>query len=217
MIVKRPNRTIIYPISDGMATAAGFLRDKESIIGLLKAAAAACIPLFQIREKHLGKELLTKLVTEAVAATQNSATRVLVNGEVEVAVDCGADGVHLPSSGYSVREVRQVVGDDRLIAVSTHSLDDINRAKADGADLVVFGPVFDTPGKGEPKGIDALRSACQAAGEMPVVALGGITQENVDEVLDSGAAGFAAIRYLNDKENLKKLGEWLRNDRRDVS
>ncbi len=216
MTARLKSDVIIYPITDGTATAVAFLRDKERIIGLLSVAVAAGIPYFQIREKHLPDGLLLELTQRAAEAVIGTNTKLLVNGRVDISCKGGADGVHLPSDGVSVAEARGLCNRELIVAVSTHSPDDIAKAREDGADFVVFGPVFATPGKGEPKGIDGLRAACQTAGEMPVIALGGITGENVDAVIEAGAAGFAAIRYLNDKENLKKLGEWLRSDRSDV-
>lgn len=216
MTARLKSDVIIYPITDGTATAAGFLRDKENIIGLVSVAVAAGIPYFQIREKHLPDGLLLELTQRAAEAVSGTKTKLLLNGRIDIACKGGADGVHLPSDGVSVAEARDLCNREMIVAVSTHSPEEVLRAKADGADLVVFGPVFATPGKGEPKGIDGLRAARQIAGEMPVIALGGITGENVDAVIEAGAAGFAAIRYLNDKENLKKLGEWLKSDRRGV-
>ena len=85
-----------------------------------------------------------------------------------------------------------------LIGVSAHTSDEVFAAKAAGADYAMIGPVFETPGKGEPLGIDVLRDLSAAVAPFPVIGVGGVDGTNIRSVLDAGAAGFAAIRYLND-------------------
>ncbi|HZI47054.1 MAG TPA: thiamine phosphate synthase, partial [Pyrinomonadaceae bacterium] len=95
-----------------------------------------------------------------------------------------------------------------LIGASTHSLAEARTASAAGADFVVFGPVFETESKrvyGPPQGLDKLREVTRELGEFPVLAIGGITLENVGECFEAGASGVAAIRLLNDAENLENL------------
>ena len=89
---------------------------------------------------------------------------------------------------------------DLVIAVSTHEAAELAAARDAGADLAVFGPVFATPGKGSGVGVEGLSEAVRAAAGMPVIALGGITRDNYLEAIAAGAAGFAAIRGLNDPE-----------------
>jgi thiamine-phosphate pyrophosphorylase len=95
-----------------------------------------------------------------------------------------------------------------LIGVSTHSRDEARAASAAGADFVVFGPVFQTESKrgyGPPQGLDKLAAITRELGEFPVVAIGGITLENTGECFRAGASGVAAIRLLNDAENLSSI------------
>jgi thiamine-phosphate pyrophosphorylase len=94
-----------------------------------------------------------------------------------------------------------------LTAVSTHSVAEVITAKQMGADFVVFGPVFSTPGKGMPKGLKKLRAACYQAGDMPVLGIGGIDEANAAKIIDCGAAGFASIRALNDSKTLVRLAQ----------
>src|SRR6185312_12864703 len=102
---------------------------------------------------------------------------------------------------------------DFLIGVSTHSLDEARAAHVAGADFVVFGPVFETESKrgyGQPQGLEKLRAVTRALGEFPVVAIGGITLDNVGECFDAGARGVAAIRLLNDIENMASIVQTIR-------
>ncbi|MBC7901284.1 MAG: thiamine phosphate synthase, partial [Saprospiraceae bacterium] len=94
---------------------------------------------------------------------------------------------------------------DLIIGVSTHSISEAESAAANGADFVTFGPVFETPDKDRPTGLDELIQVRERLGNFPVIALGGINEMNYKAVLDCGASGFAAIRFLNDRKNLRKL------------
>ena len=112
--------------------------------------------------------------------------------------------MHLTTQSLPADVVRSIYGAEFLIGVSTHSLDEALLARTAGADFVVFGPVFEKRGYGEPQGLDKLAEVTRELGEFPVVAIGGITLDNADECFEAGARGIAAIRLLNDTENLTR-------------
>ena len=148
--------------------------------------------------------MLYELTSRAAKITRGSQTRLLVNDRADIARAAGADGVHLTSQSLPAVEVRRIFGREFLIGVSTHSLAEA-RAASDGADFVVFGPIFDTESKrafGEPQGLDKLRELTSKLPEIPVIAIGGITMENFDACLGSGASGVAAIRLFNEMMKL---------------
>src|SRR3954453_13952856 len=191
---------IIYPITSGQTT-------PDDILRLVRAAADAEVPLFQIREKSLPARALFELVARAAELTRGSKTRLLVNDRSDIARAAGADGVHLTSQSLPVEVVRKIYGSEFLIGVSTHSLDEARAVRAAGADFVVFGPVFETESKrvyGSPQGLGKLAEVARELGEFPVVAIGGITLENAADCFRAGASGVAAIRLLNDAENILK-------------
>jgi len=188
---------IIYPITSGKA-------NPDEILRLVRAAVDAEVPLFQIREKSLHARVLFELVARAAEITRGSRTRLLVNDRSDIARAAGADGVHLTTQSLPADVVRKIFGAEFLIGVSTHSLEEARLARAAGADFVVFGPVFEKRGYGAPQGVDKLAKVTRALGEFPVVAIGGITLDNVDECFQAGARGIAAIRLLNDTENLTR-------------
>jgi len=161
--------------------------------------ADAGVPSLQVREKDLEDRDLTGLTRIARAALVPPAV-LLVNGRLDVAAATGADGVHLPADGLPTREVRRALGPGRLVGRSTHSLDEIRRARDDGADYVLFGPVHATPSKAgrlAPRGISSLAEAARIG--MPVLALGGIdSPSRAQEALAAGAHGVAGIRAFLD-------------------
>jgi thiamine-phosphate pyrophosphorylase len=199
---------IIYPITNGAT------RTPEDILPLIEAAVSAKVPLFQIREKLLSGRVLYELVTRAVEITRGSDTRLLVNDRSDIARATGADGVHLTGQSLPADVMRKIYGPEFLIGVSTHSREEARIARVRGADFVVFGPVFATESKrefGEPQGLEKLREITSELRGFPVVAIGGITLDNVAACFDAGASGVAAIRLLNDAERISSIVEVIRS------
>ena len=149
------------------------------------------VDMIQIREKDLEPAELFQLVCRIRDVAAGTATRVLVNDRLDIAVAAGIDGVHLPGNGLPAARVRPHV---RVLGISTHTIEETIQAERDGVDFVVFGPIFETPGK-KPVGLDALRRVTGAV-QIPVLAIGGITEANTPEVLQAGASGIAAIRLF---------------------
>ena len=151
------------------------------------------VEYIQIREKDLATRELFDLAVRAVEIATGSRTRILVNDRVDIALASGAAGVHLRSDSVQASRVREAFGQKLLIGASCHSTDDVAANQA--ADLLVFGPVFDSPGKGPAQGVDALARAA-AASRVPVFALGGVDAGNAQSCISAGAAGIAAIRLF---------------------
>lgn len=203
-------KPIIYLITSGTTTSntTPDTEDFLQLLNLVRAAVAAQIPLFQIREKNLSARLLYELTTKAAALVQGSATRLLVNDRADIALAAGADGVHLTSRSLPVSVVRATYGSQLMVGVSTHGIVEAEAACSGGADFVVFGPVFETESKrsfGEPQGISRLAEVVAAIPELPVIAIGGISIDNFADCLQTGAAGVAAIRLLNDADSLESI------------
>ncbi len=174
------------------------------------ALARAGVGAVQLREKELDDRVLLALARAARAALAGPSTRLLVNGRADVALAAGADGVHLPADGLPTAPLRALLGPGMLLGVSTHSLAEVEQARRDGADYVVFGPVWETPGKSAapPAGLAALEAA--AAVGIPVYALGGVTLDRFAAVAAAGAAGAAAIRLFQGETPLEQIVEAAR-------
>jgi thiamine-phosphate pyrophosphorylase len=205
-----PGNPLIYLITSGETTiqTTPASEDFSNVLRLVEAAVAAKIDLIQIREKNLSTNILYKLSCTAANITSGSSTKLLINDRADVAAAAGADGVHLTSSSIPPNILRRTFQAGFLIGVSTHSLDEAVAAARSGANFVVFGPVFDTLSKrqyGRPLGLAELRKITSELAPFPVLALGGVTTNNVADCIHAGAAGVAAIRMLNDLLRLDRV------------
>ncbi|HSE21335.1 MAG TPA: thiamine phosphate synthase [Pyrinomonadaceae bacterium] len=198
---------ITYLITSGQTSATTTPDSPEflKILNLVEAATVAGVSLIQIREKNLPVRVLADLSSRASIITRKSETRVLINDRVDVALAHGADGVHLTSHSLSVNVARRLSGDDFIIGISTHSVEETVIARDEGADFAVFGPVFETPSKlhlGEPQGLEKLRDASSSASMLRVLAIGGVSLNNAEECFTAGAVGVAAIRLFENPATL---------------
>ena len=191
-------RPLVYLITSGEATDANFGKKRLEIVALVKTAVDNDIPLVQLREKRLSAKHLFELALELAAITQQTETRLLINDRADIASVSGSAGVHLTTRSLAAAVVRKHFSNNLLIGVSTHTIAEVRTAQKGGADFAVFSPIFETPGKVSPTGTNSLRLICEQVETFPVIALGGINETNFQSVLDVGAAGFAAVRFLND-------------------
>ena len=166
-------------------------RRQGDLLTCVNAAIHNGVDLIQVREKDLDARPLFDLLCRVRDAARGSRTRVLVNDRLDVALAAKIDGVHLPGHGLPAVRIRPFV---RTLGCSIHSVEEGLQAEREGADFVVFGPIFATPGK-SPAGVEALRVVTTAI-RIPVLAIGGITDLNTPAVLEAGAAGIAAIRLF---------------------
>jgi thiamine-phosphate pyrophosphorylase len=179
------------------------ITDREVMgMGSIESAAASALegglPALMLREKDLPDDELLPLASRLRDLTGDAGALLLVNRRLRVARAVGADGVHLGADGPSIEEARRELGPDALIGYSAHSHDEAMNAFKAGADYVIFSPIYETPSKAgvlEPIGLAPLRRLAQAQ-TGPVIALGGISADNIGEVARTGAAGVAAIRAI---------------------
>ena len=179
------------------------LPDKD-VLRFIRSVIAAGVDLIQIREGDMPVRELHHLVREAVALPRGTGSRtlVLVNDRLDVTATTNADGIHLPTRGLPAKEVRRHCP-DLVIGASTHNLAELHSAEQAGADFVIFGPVFTPLSKSNsrtPTGLETLAEAV-ASTSIPVLALGGITEENAASCLKAGAAGLAGITLFQTSTN----------------
>lgn len=165
----------------------------ERLLAFIERNARSGIEWVQIREKDLDGRALAMLVLEALRRAPG--VKILVNSRADVALACGAAGLHLPADSPPPRAFRPICPPGFLIGVSCHTMEELIRAESEGADYALFSPVFRPLSKEDsrpPHGLEGLRRAC-AAVRIPVLALGGVTVENARLCVEAGAAGVAGI------------------------
>jgi len=167
----------------------------EALLGFLAGALHSGVERIQLREKDLSARELAELTRRVLALPNPHGSRILVNTRADIALACGAHGVHLPANSVGPSMWRAIAPPGFLIGVSAHSVEEVRAAGKERADFAVFGPVFFTESKAEfgaPLGIARLAEAARAA-SIPVLALGGVTHRNAAECIAAGAAGVAGI------------------------
>jgi thiamine-phosphate pyrophosphorylase len=209
-MLPQTRKPLLYLITSGATSAltTPATEDFASVLHLVQAAVTAGVDLVQIREKNLSANVLYQLSASAARITSGSATRLLINDRSDIAAAAGADGVHLTTESLPANVVRRMFGDEFLIGVSTHSAHQAIIARQNGADFVVFGPVFETPSKtqyGAPLGISNLQDVCAQLSPFPVLALGGLTIDRVADCLQAGARGVAGITMFSNPDTLPQV------------
>ena len=178
-----------------------YVTDRRSLPGpetLLDAIArnlAGGVDWIQIREKDLSARQLFELAQRALALPNPRGGKILVNTRVDVALAAGVAGAHLPAGSPSPRQWRAIAPAGFLIGLSCHSVAEVRAAAAEGADYAVFAPVYAPLSKSQGLPARGLEELARAAGSVsiPVLALGGITRENMAACVGAGAAGVAGI------------------------
>lgn len=211
----RPSPPILYLITRGVSTEATSPDAPEfnNILQQIAAAVDAGIDFVQIREKQMTARALFELTERAVALTRGTNTRILVNDRADIAAGACADGVHLTTQSIDVAIIRQKFGEEFLIGASTHTLTEAVTARDQGADFVVFGPVYETPSKrlyGSPVGLGKLEEVTRTLEGFPLLALGGISIDNAKDCLEAGAAGIAGISLFGDAGSLQRVAAEIR-------
>jgi thiamine-phosphate pyrophosphorylase len=164
-------------------------------LDVTERAARDGVEMIQIRAKELSAQELRNLVARVMQVAQRS--HILVNTRTDVALACGAHGVHLPSGSMAPDTIRRITPAGFLIGVSCHSIEELRAAEREGADFAVYGPVFPSVTKSlTPIGLDAFQRAV-AEIQLPVYALGGVTRENAPACIAAGAAGIAGISLFD--------------------
>lgn len=168
----------------------------EAIASLPEAARRAYA--VQLRDPELPPRALADLGARLREATRALGASLVVNDRVDLAIAIGADGVHLGRRSLRVADARALLGASAWISVSTHDGDDVVRAADEGADAALLSPIFASPGKGAPLGVEAIAAAREAverrALAIDLIALGGVDASNAASCFAAGASAVAAIR-----------------------
>ena len=215
-LLAKPERPILCYVTDRRSLALSTSADAHKLLfDSVQRAAAAGADWIQLREKDYSGKEWEELVGESLQRISRvgATTRLFVNDRMDVALACGAGGVHLSENGLPVSEACRLREEffsvhqdkrDFLIGVSCHSLGASVGAARAGADYIYFSPIFRTPSKanyGPPQGLERLAAVCRVVA-IPVIAIGGISAENASECFHAGAVGAAAIRLFQESTEL---------------
>ena len=182
---------LLYAVTDRSRLA------EHTLAWAVEEALRGGVTLVQLREKHLDKDDFRTEALEIQALCRRYGVPLLINDDVELALEIGADGVHVGQDDLEAGQARAKLGPDRIIGVSAHSVEEALRAQAAGADYLGAGAVFPTGTKGDASCLPlaVLRDIC-AAVDIPVAAIGGIGPDNIGRLRGSGAAGVAVVSAL---------------------
>ena len=182
----------VYPITDTRLSGLSLVRQAEQFID-------GGAKLIQIRDKTASSRQLFDAVVAAMEVARGTGVKVIVNDRVDIALMSKADGVHLGQTDLPAEEARRILGPERLIGVSTHTLEQAELAARSPADMIAFGPIFATSTKEDPDpvtGLEQLANVRRIVAEMPLIAIGGITADNLGSVFQAGADSVAMIGSL---------------------
>ena len=195
----------LYLVSDRKQT------HGRDLLWVLEQALRGGVKAAQIREKDLAGGELFLLAEKAKLLCVKYGAALFVNDRIDVALAVDADGVQIGKASIPVTTARKLLGAEKLIGVSTHSLQEAQQARRDGADFVLFGPVYSTPSKaeyGSPQGLEALVDVTKNV-SLPVYAIGGINSNNVATVKETGVYGVALISAIAAAADPRRSAEEL--------
>lgn len=158
----------------------------------------------QLREKNLGYEEFFKIAGEVKAVTDKYNIPFVINDNVDVAASIDADGVHIGQSDEEIKTAREKLGFNKIIGLSAVTVEDAIKAEQSGADYIGVGAVFNTSTKLDADTVpfETLKEICDAV-SIPVVAIGGISKDNVLELIDTGIAGISVVSAIFAQDNIK--------------
>ena len=194
----------LYPITDRDLSG---LSHATQVVHLIEGGAS----LIQLRDKNASPKIFLHQAEDALTIARENDVRLIINDRVDFAMALGADGVHLGQSDFPAEVARRLLKPESIIGISTHDLDQLALAVKLPVDYVAFGPIFETGTKRnheEVVGLEGLRAARAIAGDLPLVAIGGISWDHVPAVLAAGADSVALIAAL--LSNPARIAEKMR-------
>ena len=184
---------------------------EETLYDQVKKALDGGATFVQLREKNLDREVFLAEAKEIQKLCKEYGVPFVVNDEVSIAKDIDADGVHVGQSDMEAMDVRKILGPDKIIGVSAQTVEQAIIAEKHGADYLGVGAVFTTGSKDDADDVshETLNAICEAV-SIPVIAIGGITKDNVAELAGSGICGVAVISAIFGQKDIQKATEELK-------
>lgn len=196
---------LLYAVTDRAWTG------KQTLYEQVEAALKGGVTCVQLREKELDETAFLQEAKELCALCRQYGVPFLVNDNVEIAIACGADGIHVGQEDLAAGEVRRRVGETMILGVSVHTVEEACQAVRDGADYLGLGAVFPTSTKTDVEQMsnETLRAICDAV-DVPIVAIGGINRGNILKLAGSGVDGVALVSAIFSAEDIERTCRELR-------
>jgi thiamine-phosphate pyrophosphorylase len=174
-----------------------------SHIQIAEKALLGGLKFIQYREKQLSKRESYKIALQLREITRKYNAVLIINDDIDIALAVDADGVHLGQEDLPVQTARKMLGENKIIGLSTHSLKQAEEAQGSGADYIAIGPIFRSTTKDvrEPLGADIIKEIRKIS-RLPVIAIGGINENNIEDIMKTGADGAAVISAIIAKEDI---------------
>lgn len=174
-----------------------------SHIQIAEKALLGGLKFIQYREKQLSKRESYKVALDLRDITKRFDATLIINDDIDIAMAVDADGVHLGQEDLPVQTARKMLGENKIIGLSTHSFKDAEEAQGSGADYIAIGPIFRSTTKDvrEPLGADIIKEIRKIS-RLPVIAIGGINENNIEDIMKAGADGAAVISAIITKEDI---------------
>ena len=197
---------LLYAVTDRAWTS------KQSLYEQVESALKGGVTCVQLREKELGEDDFLKEAIEISSLCKQYGVPFFINDNVEIALKCHADGIHVGQEDMEASKVRQRVGDDMMIGVSVHSVDEALEAVKNGADCLGVGAMFSTSTKTNVDVLlkETLHDICEAV-DIPVVAIGGINKNNIFQLAKTGVNGVALVSAIFAAEDIEKKQNFFVN------
>lgn len=194
----KPEELLLYAVTDR------HWLNGATLISQVEAALKGGATFIQLREKNLDDKAFYQEALEIQKLCKEYKVPFVINDNVELAKKIGADGVHVGQSDMEALDVRKVLGDDKIIGVSAQTVEQAELAKKHGADYLGVGAVFPTGSKNDATEVsfETLQEICEHV-HIPVIAIGGITRDNVVELSQSGICGIAVISAIFGQTNIE--------------
>lgn len=185
----------------------------RTLYSVVKESLDGGVTFLQLREKELDEVHFLEEAKELQQLCREYQVPFIVNDNVDIAIAMDADGVHVGQSDMEAGDVRAKLGSDKIIGVSAQTVEQAVLAERHGADYLGVGAVFPTGSKDDADDVsyETLKAICEAV-SIPVIAIGGITQENVKELAGSGICGIAVISAIYAQKDIRKASEDLKKE-----
>lgn len=202
----KPEILRVYGVTDASWTG------RFTLLEQVEQALKGGVTCIQFRDKQLENDAFLQEAKKMKVLCEKYHVPLIINDHVEIAIQCGADGVHVGQKDMEAKEVRKLVGEKMIIGVSARTVEQAIQAEQAGADYLGVGAVFGTSTKmdAEKISLERLKEICQAV-KIPVVAIGGVQKDNFPELAGTGVAGAALVSAIFSAQDIEEECRNLRN------